>query len=89
MEGVNSIVIYLIYHKNFCKCLNIPPPSITIKKVKNKIKDPLLIKNLMIIMPSTLTFVLSSMGYIMEMVHICVLLRCENLDSLQVLMLHS
>jgi hypothetical protein len=29
--GVNSNMIYLIYCKNFCKCLNVPPPSTTIK----------------------------------------------------------
>jgi hypothetical protein len=28
--GVNSNAIYLIYHKNFCKCHNIPPPCTTI-----------------------------------------------------------
>jgi hypothetical protein len=30
-EGVNSIMLYLIYSKNFCKCHNVPPPSTTIK----------------------------------------------------------
>jgi hypothetical protein len=30
--GVKSNTIYLIYCKNFCKCYNILPPSITIKK---------------------------------------------------------
>jgi hypothetical protein len=34
--GANSNMIYLIYCKNFCKCHNLPPPSITIKKVKPK-----------------------------------------------------
>jgi hypothetical protein len=24
--------VYLIHHKNICKCHNIPPPHITIKK---------------------------------------------------------
>jgi hypothetical protein len=33
MEGVNSTMIYLIYCKNFCKCHDVPPPSI-IKMVK-------------------------------------------------------
>jgi hypothetical protein len=28
--GVNSTMIYLIYCKNFCKCHNVPPPSITL-----------------------------------------------------------
>jgi hypothetical protein len=32
MEGMNSSMIYLIYFKNICKCHNIPPHSITIKK---------------------------------------------------------
>jgi hypothetical protein len=31
-EGVNSSMIHLIYHKNFCECHNVPPPSTTIKK---------------------------------------------------------
>jgi hypothetical protein len=31
-EGVNSSMIYLIHCKNFCKCHNVPSPSITIKK---------------------------------------------------------
>jgi hypothetical protein len=30
-EGVNSSMIYLIHCMNFCKCHNVPPPSI-IKK---------------------------------------------------------
>jgi hypothetical protein len=34
MEGVNSSVIYSIHCKNFCKCHNVPPPSITIKTNK-------------------------------------------------------
>jgi hypothetical protein len=40
VKGVNSITIYVIYYKIFCKCLNVPPPS-TIKKekIKKKIKD--------------------------------------------------
>jgi hypothetical protein len=29
--GVNLSTIFLIYHRNFCKCHNVPPPS-TIKK---------------------------------------------------------
>jgi hypothetical protein len=37
MEGVNSSIIYLIYCKNFCKCLNITP-STTIK-MGGKIND--------------------------------------------------
>jgi hypothetical protein len=39
VEGVNSIMIYLIQFKNLCKCSNIPPPSTTImtkKKKRNK-----------------------------------------------------
>jgi hypothetical protein len=32
---VNSIMIYLIHYKNFCKCHNVPPSS-TIKKKKKK-----------------------------------------------------
>jgi hypothetical protein len=35
MEGVNSTMIYF---KNFCKCHNVPSPSTTIIKIKNKIK---------------------------------------------------
>jgi hypothetical protein len=31
IEVVNSSVIYLISCKNFCKCHNVPPLSITIK----------------------------------------------------------
>jgi hypothetical protein len=34
VEGVNSSMIPLIYWKNFCKCHNVPPPRITIKKGK-------------------------------------------------------
>jgi hypothetical protein len=34
VKGINSIVIYLIYCKNLCKCHNIPPPSTTIKRMK-------------------------------------------------------
>jgi hypothetical protein len=34
---VSSNMMYLIQCKNFCKCHNVPPPSITIKK-KNKSK---------------------------------------------------
>jgi hypothetical protein len=30
--GVNSIMIYLIYCKNFCKSHNVPPPSTTVEK---------------------------------------------------------
>jgi hypothetical protein len=33
VEGVNSSVRYLIHCKNFCKCHNVPPPRITIKKL--------------------------------------------------------
>jgi hypothetical protein len=29
VEGVN-LIIYLIHHKKFCKCYNVPPPSKTI-----------------------------------------------------------
>jgi hypothetical protein len=36
MEELNLSMIYLIYCKNFCKCHNVPPPSTTIKKSKNK-----------------------------------------------------
>jgi hypothetical protein len=32
LEGVNSSIIYFIYCKNLCKCYNVPPPSITVKK---------------------------------------------------------
>jgi hypothetical protein len=32
LEGVNSRMIYLISHKNFGKCYNVPPPCTTIKK---------------------------------------------------------
>jgi hypothetical protein len=38
MEGVNSSMIYLIYCKNICKCYNVSPPSITIKKTKTEQK---------------------------------------------------
>jgi hypothetical protein len=31
VEGVTSIMIYLIYFKNFHKCHNVPPPRTTIK----------------------------------------------------------
>jgi hypothetical protein len=34
MEGVNSDMIYLIHHKNLCKCHNVSPPSTTTKKKK-------------------------------------------------------
>jgi hypothetical protein len=30
--GVSSSMMYLIHHKNFCKCHNAPPPSTTIRK---------------------------------------------------------
>jgi hypothetical protein len=36
MERVNSSMIYLLYRKNIGKCHNVPPPSITIKKLKKK-----------------------------------------------------
>jgi hypothetical protein len=35
-EGVNSSMIYMIYYKNFCKCHNVPPPSILKKEVLKK-----------------------------------------------------
>jgi hypothetical protein len=38
-EGVNSIAIYLLSCKNFCKCHNVPPPT-TIKKNKLVWHDP-------------------------------------------------
>jgi hypothetical protein len=34
--GGNSIMLYLIYCKNFFKCHNVLPPSRTIKKVTKK-----------------------------------------------------
>jgi hypothetical protein len=36
VEGVNSSMIYLIYYKKICKCHNVPTPSTTIKKKKEK-----------------------------------------------------
>jgi hypothetical protein len=36
VEGVNSSMIYLIQCKNLCKCHNVPPPSTTIKKKKER-----------------------------------------------------
>jgi hypothetical protein len=35
-EGVNSSMMYLVHHKNFCKYSSVPPPSTTIiiKKVQ-------------------------------------------------------
>jgi hypothetical protein len=36
MEGVNSNMTYFIYHKNFCKCHNVPPPSTVIKNKNSK-----------------------------------------------------
>jgi hypothetical protein len=38
VEGVNSIMTYLIYCKNFCKCCNVLPPTTTIKKKTKKEK---------------------------------------------------
>jgi hypothetical protein len=32
VEGMNSIIIFLIFCKNFCKCHNVPSHSTTIKK---------------------------------------------------------
>jgi hypothetical protein len=36
--GVNSRMIYLIYHKNFCKCHNVPPAQLK-KKKRNAILE--------------------------------------------------
>jgi hypothetical protein len=45
MEGVNSSMIYLIYYKNFHKCHNVPPPSITIKIIFKKLRALKTIEN--------------------------------------------
>jgi hypothetical protein len=39
---VNSSMMYLIYCKNLCKCHDVPPPSTTIKLLKNTNKMHLL-----------------------------------------------
>jgi L-lactate utilization protein LutB len=39
VDWVSSSMIYLIYCKDFCKCHNVPPLSITIKKIILKIKQ--------------------------------------------------
>jgi hypothetical protein len=36
VEGVNSILIYLIYCKNFCKCHNVPPAQQQQRKKERK-----------------------------------------------------
>jgi hypothetical protein len=40
VEEVSSSMIYLIHHKNFCKCYHIPPSSTTAPKIiKEKHKN--------------------------------------------------
>jgi hypothetical protein len=36
VEEVNSSMIYLIYFKNFCKCLNVYPPHTHLTQHNNK-----------------------------------------------------
>jgi hypothetical protein len=40
VEWVNSRMIYLTHCKNFCKCYNVPIPSITVKKERKKLWKP-------------------------------------------------
>jgi hypothetical protein len=39
--GGNSSVIYFLHCKNLCKCHNVPPPSITIKRKENTLETVL------------------------------------------------